>query len=211
MKTFKQYLFEQDKSAEEIAEIIKRDCSPFLKEWHHQNPLFRGSKINSTFEKFTVDKNRKPKHTYGPIHDVLNDAMHSMTGIYYRSEAVFTTGDVKIAEEYGTPCLFFPIGRYNYLWSYNVIDAYNWFNLPLSRASKNYAVRRFGLTDPFDNMDSYLKELKDFIASPRAGYIHNSDLNEAISTGHEIMFACDSYYLLDYDKKDISYAVLNLL
>lgn len=215
LKSFKQFLYEEQKSAEEIAEMIKRDCSPFLKEWRNYRPLFRGSKIDGNFQKFIVDKNRKPKHTNQEIHDALNDGMYDLTGIHYRTEAVFTTGDRRMAEEYGTPCLFFPIGHYNYLWSYKVNDAYNWFNLPLSAASQNYAVRSGAVkADPFKDMQSYLTQLKQFIVSPAAGYVHNSDLHEAIETGHEIMFACNSYYLITaYDISDQSVAnqVLELL
>lgn len=215
MLTFKQFLYEEEKSAEEIAEIIKRDCLPFLKEWKNYRPLFRGSKIDGNFQKFTVDKNRKPKHTNQEIHDALNDAMYKLTGTYYRSEAVFATGDRRMSEEYGTPCLFFPIGHYSYLWSYKVVDAYNWFNLPLSGFSQNYAVKSgYVKADPFKDMQSYLEQLKQFIISPAAGYVHNGELHEAIETGHEIMFACDSYYLVaadDISNDSIANRVLELL
>lgn len=41
-----------------------------------------------------------------------------------RSEGIFCASDIMVSNDYGIVSIFFPIGKYSYLWSPNMIDLY---------------------------------------------------------------------------------------
>lgn len=213
MITFKQYLYEDEEkkiSAAQAAEIIKRDCSPFLKEIGDKLPLYRGTtKKIYGLTKLKVRKNRIPKDTSEEIHTILNDSFKFLSGIYYRSEAIFVTGSRRIAYDYGNLYMIFPIGKFNYAWSSLVEDAFSWF-----AEGENSEVVTNGIIkyDPND-LQKYYDDLYDFILSGKAEYKFDTGLQQAAASGREIMIKCDEYYLVPASTDFTEYAaeVLALL
>lgn len=216
MLTFKQYLYEEDeprKKAKEVAEIIIRDCSPFLKEIGdnlHKTPLYRGSiKTHYGLTRLSVRKNRIPKDTSKEMHDVLNSALEQLSGIYYRSQAVFATSSKRIAYDYGHLNLLFPIGNFDYAWSPLVDDAYSWF----AEGEHSEAVIRGLLKFDRANMSKYYNDVYDFIVSGKAEYKFNKGMKDAAVSDREIMINCDEYYLVPAwgDFNDYALEVLDFL
>jgi len=208
MISFKEFLLESE-DPKHIAETIKRDCSNFLLELHGVIPVYRGQNVPTVFKKYTVNKNRQPKNLNQEIHAALDEAFEKMTGIRYRSESVFASGCKKTAKEYGRPCLFFPKGKYEYIWSPIINDPFEWFNL----AKSSYAVKDGYIEYSPLHESQYLEDIKNFIISGEANYEHNTNLREAILSLNEIMFYCNNYYLLPIDDnmKQVAEEVIMLL
>lgn len=115
-------------SLEEVLETLRRDCEPFLKEIAPRDILlYRGSDrifMNDISKPHTPRKDRRPKDMKEWMFDLTNYAFKKAFGWEARKEGVFAVGLSKIAKMYGNPYLFFPIGRYEYIWSKNVKDLY---------------------------------------------------------------------------------------
>jgi len=181
---------------EQAADMIKKNCKPFLKVWNKRYFLYRGGDFSTFFGKKDVRTNRKPLGTYKELHDILNDLFYKKFGWKPRSEAMFCTGSDEIATDYGTPYIVFPIGDFKYLWSPKIFDLFTEMaNNSLIHTSNILAIRagRGFINDaPIDDLikmrDKAMKELVDT-------YISN-DINRAIALGNEIMIGCKSYYYL---------------
>lgn len=208
MISFKRFLLES-KDPKHIVEVLKRDCSKFLLELDETVPLYRGQNCPPIFKKYVVKKNRPPKNLRQEIHAALDEAFEKMTGIKYRSESVFASGSKQTAKEYGMPCLFFPKGRYDYIWSPIINDPFEWFNLD----KLSYAVKDGYIDYNPLHESQYLENIKHFILSGEASYEHNTKLKEAILSENEIMFYCNDYYLLpdEPNMKAINDEVIHLL
>lgn len=191
MKTFKQFLNEED--LESVKEILERDCMPYLKATQGKGFLRRGikglSKIGShtaldsegnemEYGIKTVRSDRQPLDTTRERHDIIDAWFNDKFGIRARSECVFAggeameTSDLKI---YGTPCIIFPIGPIEYVWSHYVEDLM--VNMRVSSGDK---------------------EIDEFKAAVRKWLDeHNyqtTGLDDAVEGRNEIMVKCGSYY-----------------
>lgn len=115
-------------STEEVIETLKRDCGPFLKDISPRDILlYRGSNtifMGDISKPHTPRKDRRPKDMRGWMFDLTNYAFKKVFGWEARKEGVFVVGLQKIAQRYGNPYLFFPIGKYDYIWSGNIEDLY---------------------------------------------------------------------------------------
>lgn len=105
-----------------IAEIIKKDCKPYLKEIGNLS-LYRGMFAeNRPFVKKISRTDRKPKDSSLVSHKIMDNIFKKKYGWKARSEGVFVTGDRSITHAYGITYIYFPIGKYKYLWSPNIHD-----------------------------------------------------------------------------------------
>ena len=138
MITFKKFLVEQKPNHEHVvkfAELVKRDCQPFLKAsggaffLRGLNPnqsrgftkkLFADSDDN--FLIGAVRNDRMPKDSPKWLHDALNQYFIKKTGIPVRSTSLFVSADRGIVEHYGTVYIVFPIGEFHYAWSKHFVD-----------------------------------------------------------------------------------------
>lgn len=134
MKTFnqfKQYLTEAesfDVTIDEMADMIVRDCGPFLQESDglRHGPLFRGiNNVSDEFIQKSVRKDRKPKDTTEFLHDLFDDFFQEKFGTRFRTVSMFTFSDSTPARHYGTPYMVFPIEDFNYIWSPEVNDLFD--------------------------------------------------------------------------------------
>ncbi len=118
-----------------LLELIHKECKPWLKEIGNfnitvvKNPVFRG--VEQSIRLFRVLKgtrrtDREPKLTQKEVFEIFDKAFADRFGWWVRSKGVFT-GSEHVSDTYGTSYVFFPMGKYRYVWSneYNKI----WHNL----------------------------------------------------------------------------------
>ena len=179
---------------EEIVEMIKRDCQPFLKEIRYSvtdNYLLRGYMRGldnlDSINRMQVRKDRKPLHTNKFIHDEFDFYFEDRWGVRPRSEGVFATGDYAQASLYGRPYLFFPIGEFQYFWSDEIYDLHAY----LSDTKIGY----------MQSPKKWSKEDKEEVSNIIEDIVYDKYTDEnllsAIHEGHEVMFICDEYYLVN--------------
>ena len=125
MSRLRQYISESNGNAVNITDTLMKDCKPFLKEWKGiNNLLYRGSKKSvATISKIVVRTVRKPRDIPQEIHDKLNTSFVTKFGWKVRN-GIFATGNPSVAKKYGEPYIFFPIGKYDYVWSHDIYDLY---------------------------------------------------------------------------------------
>lgn len=154
MISFKQFLAEADdvanwrKDVEAIAEIIKRDCGPYIAQSGGRF-MYRGfypsaEKLAPVSDKVpqkmmtlgTVRKDRRPKDSPQWLHDLMNKKLVEKTGHPLRSQSLFTIGKLDNAEKYGVGHIIFPIGDFTYAWSEKIADPTHEFYLnPVENAT----------------------------------------------------------------------------
>ena len=166
-----------------IMQTISKNCKPFLKLIGSQvttYPLYRGMEAASHPESITKKQvrldNRRPMSSAQIKHDRYNLYFQEVFGAPFRN-ALFASGDRKMAQFYGYPFVVFPIGEFEFIWSPDVNDmaldiqwpqAGGWINVPPSQEA----------------VDDKLEF---------AGY-RDRDLPQAIKSGNEIMIRCKEYY-----------------
>lgn len=234
MITFKKFINEEEHSsifnANIIADIIKRDCSKWLKEVKNPSKslIYRGSKSVSLgknlLTKKSVRTDRSPKDTPKKMHDYIDNWFNKKFGIKFRSQALFVSGDKDIANQFGKVWIVFPINDYDYLWSpffkdmtEDIDDAImtrvkKLFNsYELSKEDFEY-IQKYG---SYASISIYRgNEILDYVLD-KAEYKMNLNLTAAIKQGLEIMIYTDEYYMLgplnEQNNNDKIYEILDLL
>jgi hypothetical protein len=108
-----------------LLELVQKECKPWLKEVGDfsittiPNPVFRGTEENVRI--FRVKKgsrrtDRIPKFTQREVFEIFDKAFADRFGWWVRSKGVFT-GSEHVAYGYGKTYIFFPMGKYRYVWS----------------------------------------------------------------------------------------------
>ncbi len=213
MTTFKQFLTEIEfdeaqQQLEEVAELIKRDCQPWLKE-AGKNLFYRGLDSKSSggylkplfdtdlFLKGSVRNDRRPKDSPNWLHDALNDYFISKVGVPLRSASLFVAADYGLASNYGKTYMIFPIGNFNYAWSKHTADpAYEMFmsaahdNTPPSQTTAAEAISK--------NFMAFLKKEK-----PNEYKEAYGDIEEWISAAHTEKFEDENDAWAKFIKKFI--------
>jgi len=132
------YLTESDNAIVEngprIWQILLSECRPFLKEFKKtglagKRWIWRGSAKNIPGKNRGIKAiiprtDRRPKDMSRELHNKFDEDLHDVFGWYPRSEGVFTTGKRSVANSYGKPYIFFPEGKYQYIWSPDIDDLY---------------------------------------------------------------------------------------
>ena len=114
-----------------IFEILNNDCSEFLKDFKPNIKLFRGMKEFEPFFKNIVIKNRNPMDTSKILHDVYDKIFYKKFNKKLRSESVFCSPNINVAESYGPLYVIFPKGNYKMYSSKYIKDLYITINQPL--------------------------------------------------------------------------------
>lgn len=102
-----------------VAEFIKSKCAPWYKESNKGKVKFyRGFAKGANEVAFTkkVRTNRRPKDSGAREHDAFNTLIKLGGGKANRSNAVFASSELFVAEEYGQAFVVIPIGQYTYTW-----------------------------------------------------------------------------------------------
>ena len=203
---FNHNLFDIDKSVE----LIKRDCKPFLEEINI--PLYRGTWNDYYMAKLNRRRNRKPVDTYTEVHDILDNMFLEKFGWRARSEGVFVNQDAQ--NYYGDNLhLFFPIGKFKYLYSNTIDDLYTYFKGgPFALDYNIY------LQDYDDNAERW--EIKyETEEEWNADRLHDFKLavDSYKDTGlpphyvHEFMFDVDYYYMVNCNSSDVRKEIIKKL
>ena len=126
---FNEYLIENEDINKMILKIYF-SCLPFLKELRKngiKNFLYRGTnKSLKNMSMIIPRKNREPSDMRLGVHNELDNLFKKRFGWKPRSEGVFATFNYHIANEYGNPYLFFPIGEYKYIFSPKIEDLFTY-------------------------------------------------------------------------------------
>ena len=163
-------------TAEKIVDTIGNECWPFIKEITKiKQFLYRGVERDITgIRKLKSHlKDRNPESSDVQSHDIFNKMAAKKFGWPVRN-GVACTGSRGLASHFGyTTCLFFPIGKYEYVWSPRYKD------LVLHYTSH---------MDDEQISKKYTKMLETYT---------NKNLQTAIKKKGEIMFKCDYYYIVE--------------
>jgi hypothetical protein len=183
-----QYINEEALTRESYISLIKRDCKPFLK--NMGDPLYRSLDLKNNFQKKRTRKNRHPVDTPRIMHNLLDNAFKKKFGWKPRSEGVFVSPQ-KVSGYGANTAYFFPIGKYKYMWSKEIGDLF----VELRKRSGflyDY-VSRLQLGESL--LPSEIKKIENYVE----GSIVNkyTDKNLKGNTSKELMFKCDSYYVMN--------------
>lgn len=164
----------ENKKMEKLIKDIKSQCAPFLQEVDGVHMLYRGVKGIFGKTDFLIKNrrlDRQPKDMAGHLQKQIDESMYKRFRWKPRSQGVFAIGSRIEASEYGRPWVFIPIGKFRFVWSPIVQDAYTVF-------------------DDFmdDNNSKYIKLIDSYT---------DKDLKKAIGSHNEITFDVDKYYLVD--------------
>jgi len=152
MKWIKLYEdFESSLEVDEIYEILVRDCSDFLnllnecnthtppsKEYNLSDDidiihyyrdelrlLYRGNRRHTDdILEIHPRKDRRTKDMNQSISDEIDEMFYTRWKIRPRKAGVFTTPSKTVSGNFGTPYIFFPIGKFDYIWSESMKDLF---------------------------------------------------------------------------------------
>jgi hypothetical protein len=200
---------------------LTKDCMPFLKELKKSNSPrdkffyrgFHGGNLYSEIDKKKVRNNREPSDTPLAIHNYLNKEFKKKFGWNVRGEGSFATSDKERAGGYGTPFLFFPVGKYKYVWSEEVSDLYAYLgghHLKYTVDALNgvvYDIENDYYNEPTDTEESkmtlldYTKfriketidEFEKSVNRAMSTYKSNN-MRDAMISQSEVVFKCKEYY-----------------
>jgi hypothetical protein len=148
MKTFKDFLSDSidGPSVDGIVEMLKRDCSPFLKVAKvHNYPLLRGMDETSIVSTIPQPKYRKPKDSTAAFNKMFNFIVEGAIGVKdIRAQTLFCTTNFQQANIYGNVHYIFPKGDYKFIWSPEIYDSYSSDTLFL-RAFSDSLVKELGI------------------------------------------------------------------
>ena len=167
-------------------------------ELYQSNPryryIYRGVDKNiKTYQIFTRRKNRIPRDMDDNYHDLFNVKFQQKFGWKARSEGIFTTSNFKNAEGYGHVYIFIPENNYSFIWSNRIIDLWTEFS-SYNRLYGSYLSKRE--TEILNMNDINSKEVKEIIDRLLKTYT-DTNIKNAIISGHEIMFNCNAYMLIN--------------
>jgi len=189
---------------EEIAAAIKKNCGPYLKALGGEiskYKLYRGL----AGESFNMDDilmlkcpvNRQPHDVPIIVHNISDQYFLKQSGVRFRSNAFFATGDPREAEMYGraadgVDAVFFPCGQFKFCWSPIVHDFFAEF-------SENFNTEHWGnnsadLRYIEDRGKLFAQDVLKFVASKKYKY---NDLIAAIESKHEVMVHCKTALMLN--------------
>ena len=165
---------EEDDNIDDIIKVINTKCKPFVSQYkgHIMGLFYRAVKKKALryMIKTARLEDRKPLHSTVGFHFRFNELLIEKFGWPVRN-GVFATSDWSDTRLYGNPHIFFPIGKFDFVWSPKIAD----------------------LFQEVENTPDEEEEIKNALDS----YIENKDLDKAWFSGHELSFKCDEYLLID--------------
>ena len=198
MSKFYSWLNEQsEEEIERVKRTLKKRCMPFLKEF--DAPIYRGYNkgISGLMSRKITRKDRVPRFIPKEVHEELDDLLESIYGWRPRSNGIFT-GDEITAANFGKLYMFFPVGKYQYIWTERTSDLYELYDI-LSMVKDN--IEKGGSKPVVDSYERTKNQLFELIKS---GIYHDNRLNWIVRNrrSYEAIFNCESYYLVSIDLQD---------
>jgi len=194
------YIVEAEDSQTVINEtiaLLRKDCGPFLKDLSKAERgkfVYRGIKralktgSDTLVEKFKPRKDRWPTDIPQEIHEYTNKELKAKFGWFPRTEGVFASSSFMVAANFGIPMLFFPIGKYKYVFSPNVGDF-------LGALEREGVIYHSGNKWTVDR--SYDRETREDRIDDILDRYSNKFLWGGINSDAELIFNCKGYYLID--------------
>lgn len=112
--------------------IIFKDCQPYLKEMRKNRAdhfFYRGTrKRGDAITEIKPRQDRYPKDTPQDVQDYIDDFFQKKFGWRPRSQGVFTSYKDDDAKNYGSVHMFFPKGKYEYVFSPDVQDLWSYID-----------------------------------------------------------------------------------
>lgn len=138
--------------------------------------LYRGFfNTDEIKEVMETNKNREPVDLDPKIHDIADKYFLDKFGFRFRSQIVFCTGDINVADDYGEVRVIEPIGKYEICWSPKV---------------KDFLEIQYSITgDITEHVEKFIENNNYQIGNMEA----------AIESKNEIMLYCDKYRVLKVD------------
>ena len=186
------FINERELFADVLYEKVKDECAHFLKEVKGSKyEAARGSrKMYGIGKRLVPRKDRNPTDTPPAVHDMADNRFKKKFGWYARSEGVFanSTRKMSIIKHYGPTYYFYPVGKYEYLWSPRTND------LVLYLVDKDILHQdNFGVLPGVMNDDIQAALDKIIPTYKKTG------LKDALMDGHEVMYKCKAYYMVSSD------------
>jgi hypothetical protein len=166
----------QQSQWETVVSKIRKSCAPYLSQT--KLPVYRGMVTNkdTLVHKMRID--RQPLDTNKKVHDAFDLEFTDHFGWPYRSMAVFATGDASIAAGYankGDLVIMIPMGNFNFLWSPVYEDMF----------AVSHRVDE-------DDEENFQADVEYYVEQ---GKYTDKNLDAAVRSENEIMFACHNGYL----------------
>ena len=188
----------------EMVNVLKKDCAPYLKEarkFQKGKFLFRGAHSFRPNKKTALDAKkvrtgREPRDIPKLIHDYMDYEMKSKFGWRARSEGVFATSSFVTAADFGLPYLFFPAGRFKFIYGIeaggkpisDVLGALDRAGILIWRSNEYHIDPEILQHEKWKYMlDDFMRQFTD------------KNLAKGVEQGAEIMFSCKYYYLTEHD------------
>jgi len=134
-----------------VVQSLYKNSMPFINELRKSGDklIWRGSNKSRTKSiiRVTPRQDRSPKDMPQFLQDELDAAFEKKFGWRPRSTGVFTTGNKNDAKSYGNSYVFFPVGKYRYLYNPRIQDLFG-------------EVEDAG-TAGYDNIDDYITDRLD--------------------------------------------------
>lgn len=216
---FEQQTEDQEQIIQNTVSVLLNDCQPFLEQIDYnlfRYPLYKGVKTSgipvdqTVLERKEINQ-RSPKDTPLHKHQLIDAMFESQFGIKFRSNSFFATSDINQAFDYGKPQYVIPIHTFQYVWSPQIGDLYN------------YDIPSFFASMIGDDFNVGGKSEKGYIAKLARQYIEgqipehklqktfskmvtklgyrSTNIKKAIKSGNEIMVA-SNYYQFPYNGPD---------
>lgn len=211
MQTFAQFLNEKDSTDEvrKMAQAVYRDCQPFLKQIPNgklnKHSLYRGMRNDAPLLN-RVRKDRQPKDMKREVHEFLDGFFFEDFGVRYRSQAMFCSPSMQMADEYGRVYLIFPKGEFDYSYSPKYHDLWvDW--------------RKFVDVSPTFGNDMEPEVTKEMVRKfyDAGDYVHNENFPGIWTASNdsgdmvELMVHCDEYYAVPADSEYFFFRTLRKL
>jgi hypothetical protein len=207
---FKQFINEGDSATFDL-EKFKKDCAPFLSELKGQRGnliLYHGT--GDSINNFEIRKFRErtdPKDMPNQVHRMLNDYFTATYGAPIRNW-MFLTGSPHQAEDYGGLTAIFPIGDFQYLGStdrefHDLTELHTriWYR---EKQKKNVnGTEALSLKEILEKTGQLL--INDIKSSK--WYFNEQLTQQLLPCENEIMFKCDSFYIISVNGQDHRRAV----
>ena len=175
-----------------MAELIHANCKPFINQIKGSKKfLYRGVKTQYQMIEVVPRKMRKPKDMDPDHSKILDSLFNKKFGWKPRSQGVFASGEIGRAMVYGYPHTVWPIGKFSYLWSPDLVQGDLYIQI------KKLIEYEWKVADPLVNLGK--EEMVERL-TPKFRIIVNSykqsELKKALMLDTEIMIGCKSYYLI---------------
>jgi hypothetical protein len=193
----------QKRSAAAVtAELLFDHCQPFLQAIQHdlsRHVLWRGDRrTQASTVQISNPTGREPTDTDALVHDIANEWFGRRFGVEYRSEALFASGDKGMATQYGTPCMVFPKGQFQFCYSGDIPDFTTEYQNLFSDNGIGNSIwwERKETNGEELNAAQYQRVYNAIVGLLEAGHYKSKGLITAVNSGSEIMIHAPEGFII---------------